>query len=150
VTPSLLLRAIQHVHGHLGWLGIAALLHPAIILRDPRRRARLAVVLATAFISITGAIGMGIYPEYRVRVRPILFRDAPHVAAAFERKEHLAIAVIAFAWIGCIAHLVAPSLRERAAELAAARLAHLAFVLAAILALVVGILGVIVASTETF
>src|SRR5262249_49004522 len=87
----LVLRVLERIHGHLGWLSVAALLHPAIFLRNPRRRARLAVALATAFTVTTGLLGGYVYPEYRNRLKQHIFIEAPRVGWLFERKEHLAV-----------------------------------------------------------
>jgi hypothetical protein len=42
---------------------VAALLHPAIFLRNPKRQARLAVALTTLFVVATSLLGGYIYPE---------------------------------------------------------------------------------------
>ncbi len=141
------LRVLEHVHGHLGWLAVAALLHPAILLRDPRRRAPLAVVLATALAVLVGVLGATIYPAYRVQLKQEIFVHTPRLGWCFERKEHLATFAIAFALVGCVAHLSASRLADP--ELAA-RTAHRAYVVSFVLALVAAVLGVAVATTSTF
>ncbi len=149
MSPGLL-RALEHVHGHLGWLSAAALLHPAIVLRNPRRAARLAVTLAAGFTAATGALGAALYPAYRERVRPVLFAETPRVAWMFERKEHLAIGAVGLALAGCLAHLAALGVSDFRARAAAARVAHRAFVASFALALVAATLGVAVASARSF
>lgn len=146
---SLALRVLEHVHGHLGWLAVAALLHPAIVLRRPRRRAALSVVLATLTLTLTAAAGVALYGPYRSLLKQRLFLDAPRVGWLFERKEHLAIGALAFAWVGCVAHLGAPSFPP-GARTNAERVAHGAFLAATALAATTAVLGVIVAVHSTF
>lgn len=153
--PSLVvLRAVEHLHGHLGWLAVAALAHPAFLLRNPRRRAPLVAVAATSLVTVVGALGAWLYPSYRVVIKRALFVESTAVGYLFERKEHLAVAVVAFAWVGMILHLrarlggVDASPRESRESLAKA--AHVAYVAAAIVAFAVATLGTIVASTRTF
>jgi hypothetical protein len=146
-----LLRALEHIHGHLGWLSVAALLHPAIILQRDKRRAPLAVCLATAFVVFTALVGAGIYPDYRDRIKQHLFIEAPKVGWLFERKEHLAVGAVAFALAGCVAHLAGPAFAgDDAVRRTIARVAHRAFVASFLLALVTAGLGVAVASYKSF
>lgn len=97
---------VERLHGHLGVLGLAMLLHPVITLpRRPRltpwtvRTAEIAAAMLTA----TFALGWWIYPAYRADVKPSLLRDAPFVALRFESKEHLAFCAAALAVGGAIA-----------------------------------------------
>lgn len=146
-----LLRILEHVHGHLGWLTVAALLHPAILLRNPKRRARLSVVLATAMAVSAGLLGANIYPSYRARLKQAIFIHAPTLGWCFERKEHLAVGAIGFALVGCLAHLAAWRFDEGDAMRALlAKTAHRAYVASFVMALVVATLGVVVASYSTF
>jgi hypothetical protein len=145
-----ILRLVEHIHGHLGWLSVAALLHPAILLRNPMRRAPLAVALATLFAVVTGCLGGWIYPEYRARLKPAIFIDSPTIGWCFERKEHLAVGAIGLACVGCIAHLSAWSFEDPALRVVLAKAAHRAFVAAFLLALAVAVLGVAVATFSTF
>jgi hypothetical protein len=147
---TFLLRLLEHIHGHLGWLSVAALLHPAIILRNPKRRARLSVALATGFVVMTALFGVTIYPLYRDRIKQQIFIEAPRVGWMFERKEHLAVGAVAFALIGCVAHLTLPLVADEAVKRTLARLAHRAFILSFALALLVAVLGVTVASYKSF
>ena len=147
---TLLLRVLERVHGHLGWLCVAALLHPAVLLRNPRRRARLAVSLTTAFVVVTGLLGGYIYPEYRIRLKQHIFIEAPKIGWLFERKEHLAVGAVGFAVAGCIAHLSLPLFTEDATKRTVAVAAHRAFVGSFVFALVVAVLGVSVASFKSF
>jgi hypothetical protein len=145
----LLLRVLERVHGHLGWLGVAALLHPAILLANPRRRAKLAVTLATSSVTATALLGASLYPEYRARLKQQIFIEAPTVGWMFERKEHLAVGGVAFALVGCVAHLAVPVFHE-SVRANVARLAHRAFVIAFVLTAAVAALGVAVASYRSF
>ena len=143
------LRLLERVHGHLGWLAVVALLHPVVLLRKTKRRARLAVALTTSLVVVTASLGAGIYPDYRTRLKQRVFIEAPSWGWAFERKEHLAVAAVAFALVGCVAHFVAPSMPDGARE-RVARTAHLAYVVAFAFALVVACIGVAVASFKSF
>jgi hypothetical protein len=147
---ALVLRVLEHVHGHLGWLGVAALLHPAILLRNPKRRARLSVALATGLVLATALFGVGIYPLYRERIKQHIFIEAPRLGWMFERKEHLAVGAVAFALAGCLSHLTLPLFADGELKRTMAILAHRAFVVAFVLALLVASLGVAVASYRSF
>jgi hypothetical protein len=144
-----LLRVLERIHGHLGWLAVAALLHPAVLLRRPRRRARLAVSLATGLVVGNAILGGYLYPEYRSRLKQSIFIDTPRLGWMFERKEHLAVGAVAFALAGCIAHLSLPWMDETTAD-TMARLAHRSFVVAFVLAAAVACIGVAVASFRSF
>jgi hypothetical protein len=141
------LRAVEHVHGHLGWLATLALYHPAVLLRRPRRRAVGAVVAASVLVTMTGALGALIYPAYRSVVKPAIFAAAPLIGELFERKEHLGVAAVILAWTGTALHIGA---RPEPLDFRASRAAFVAFVGAAVLATVAASLGSIVAVTRTF
>ncbi len=142
------LRILERVHGHLGWLAAVALVHPAIVLRNPRRRARLAVVLATATATLAGGLGALIYDDYSRTLRRAIYLASVKHGLLFERKEHLAFAAIALAWAGCALHLSArgndPGARHRA------RAAWIAFVASAALTIAVATMGIVVSSFRTF
>lgn len=142
------LRLVEHVHGHLGWLSTLALLHPAVLLRARPRRALLATALATGLVSVTGLLGVCLYPQYRAELKPAIFAASTSMGYAFERKEHLAIAVIVLAWVGLLAHWA--QCRERELGPTLARIAFVAYAGAAALALVSASLGVAVAVCRTF
>ncbi|MGH7294493.1 MAG: hypothetical protein ACRELB_06160 [Polyangiaceae bacterium] len=146
----LLLRVVERIHGHLGWLTVVALLHPAILLRNPRRRARLSVVLATSLAVATALLGATVYPEYRARLKQHIFIEAPRIGWLFERKEHLAVGAVSLAVAGCLAHLSAPLFDDEGTRATVARLAHRAFVAAFVLGVLVGLLGMAVASYKSF
>lgn len=147
---TLLLRVLERIHGHLGWLCVIALLHPAIFLRNPKRRARLAVSLTTGLVTVTALFGAYIYPEYRNRIKQHIFIELPWLGWMFERKEHLAVGAVAFALAGCLAHLSLPIFEDDGTKRTVARLAHRAFVASFALALLVALLGVSVASYKSF
>jgi hypothetical protein len=146
----LLLRVLERIHGHIGWLSVAALLHPAILLRSPKRRAPLSVTLATAFVVATALLGVYIYPEYRDRLKQHIFIEMPKLGWMFERKEHLAVGAVAFTLIGCVAHLAAPAFTDERLRVTVARTAHRSFVVAFALAAIVSVIGVAVASYKSF
>jgi hypothetical protein len=150
MTDVLWLRVLERIHGHLGWLAVAALVHPAIVLRNPKRRARLSVGLTTLMVALTWGLGAWIYPEYRARIKQHIFIELPKLGWCFERKEHLAVGVGVFTLIGCIAHLAGPTFEGESTRLLMSKLAHRAFVVACGLAITVAVLGVAVASYKSF
>ena len=125
------LSLVEHIHGHAGWLAAIALIHPAVVLRRPSRRAHLAVVLATVLVTLTAALGLALYGPYREALRQPIFASAPVVGYLFERKEHLAFGAVFLAWAGASAYFgaiaVEPTLRRPLR-----RAAHAAFTVAAI------------------
>ncbi|HEY1535037.1 MAG TPA: hypothetical protein VGF76_13515 [Polyangiaceae bacterium] len=145
---SLGLRLAEHIHGHLGWLSTLALFHPAVLLRSRPRRALLAAALATGLVTLTGMIGVGLYPAYRTLLKPSIFVAAPAVGNAFERKEHLAMAVVALAWVGLLAHWA--QCRDQRLAPRLSRIAFVAYAGAAALATVSAALGVVVAVQRSF
>lgn len=141
------LRLLERIHGHLGWLTFAALLHPAIVLRNPLRRARLASALAAGITTATFGIGAWIYSDFsRGGLRHDLYMASFAKGLMFERKEHLAVGIVALAVAGCVVHLFAYD-RARPAR---ARFAHLAFVGAAALTLAVSTMGTLVAAFKSW
>jgi hypothetical protein len=150
MTSVLLLRVLERIHGHLAWLSVAALLHPAVLLANPKRRARLAVTLTTLGLVATAVLGVNIYPEYRDRLKQHVFIEAPRLGWMFERKEHLAVGALGLAVAGCIAHLSLPVFTEQETRTVVARLAHRAFVASFVIALATAVLGVAVASFKSF
>lgn len=140
----MILRLLERVHGHLGWLAALALVHPAILLRNPKRRARLSVVLATALAVATGGLGAFIYPSYSRQLRRSIYVASRAHGLLFERKEHLAFFAIGLAIAGTALHL------GRGESPAKSRAAWLAFVASATLAIVVATMGTIIASFKSF
>jgi len=141
------LRLLERIHGHIGWLAAAALIHPAILLRNPRRRARLSAIGSTAFVTLAGVLGATIYPDYSKLLRRAIYLSAPRIGLLFERKEHLAFAAVALAWTGCLLHL---SVRDDESSLPRARAAHIAYVAAAVLTTLVATLGTWIAAHRSF
>jgi hypothetical protein len=145
------LRLAEHVHGHLGWLAAIALVHPAILLRNPKRRAHLAVSLSVLVVTAVGAIGVALYQPYREKLKQGIFQSAPTIGFLFERKEHLAFGVIILCWAGAVAYFAATKGGETApARMPLRRFAFWAFVCSTCLALATATLGTIVASYRTF
>jgi hypothetical protein len=142
-------RIAEHVHGHLGWLAAAVLVHPAILLRHPKRKAHLAVALAVLLPTVVGALGMWVYGPYRDRIKQSIFLDAPSVGLLFERKEHLAFGAILLSWAGAAAYALAIRADEPSRE-SLRIFAFRAFVASAALALIVAVLGTIVVSFRSF
>jgi hypothetical protein len=142
VTPFFL-RTLEHVHGHLGWLSAAALIHPALLLRRPRRRALTAATVATVLVTVTAIAGAAVYPAYRLQIKPALFATAPLVGLVFERKEHLGVAALVLAWSGLILHAL--NSRSALSDRHLHRAAFLAYAWAAAFALTAAVLGVVVA-----
>jgi len=147
---STTLRAIEHVHGHLGWLAAAVLVHPAIVLRDRRRRAHFAVGLATSFVTIASAIGVFVYVAYRDRLRQSIFVESPAIGLLMERKEHLAFAAVVLAWAGAAAYFAAPTTHATTTRELLRTIAFRAFLCSAVLTAGVAILGTVVAVTKSF
>jgi hypothetical protein len=144
-----LVRVAEHIHGHLGWLAAAALLHPAILLRNPQRKAHLSVALCTGFATLEGALGIWLYGPYRDRLKQHLFIEARWVGLMFERKEHLAFGAILLAWAGASAYAAASGARAPI-KAPLRKFAFHAFVVSAALALMTASLGTLVASYKTF
>jgi hypothetical protein len=140
-----LARAAAHVHGHVGWLAAATLVHPAILLRRRGRKAHLSVAVAALLPTLAGGLGVWIYGPYRDRIKQGIFLEAPWVGLLFERKEHLAFGAILLSWAGAAAYALALRTDGPARD-SLRTLAHRAFVAAAALAVVVAVLGTIVAS----
>ncbi|MCB9742673.1 MAG: hypothetical protein H6740_08740 [Alphaproteobacteria bacterium] len=142
MSPTLFALA-ERLHGHLGLLGLAVLLHPVITLRRRRgltRGARLSALLAALLIALPFASGWAIYPSYRAHVKPGLVREAQSWAWAFETKEHLAFFTLALT-LGGVAVMLGRGQTPEGRRLASALLS-----LAWGCGLCVGILGVLVAA----
>ncbi|MCO4744943.1 MAG: hypothetical protein KC912_09145 [Proteobacteria bacterium] len=105
MSAEVLYALLERLHGHLGWLGLAVLLHPVITLgkgRGVSRRMQLSADLAALLMAAPFALGAVIYPTYRSGVKPELVAQAPAVAAVFETKEHLAVFAVALAISGAL------------------------------------------------
>jgi hypothetical protein len=145
------IRLLEHVHGHLGWLGAALLVHPAILLRRRERRAHAAVAVATLVVTIASALGAWLYVGYRAELKQGIFISAPTFGLLFERKEHLAFGALMLAWAGCAAYFAAAFSKAGDATRATLRtIAFRSFAFAAALAVIVAILGTVVAVYKSF
>jgi hypothetical protein len=142
-------RIREHLHGHLGWLAVLALAHPAVLLRNHRRRAHLSVVLAVGVSTLAAGLGVSIYGPYRERLRQPIFASARSLGYLFERKEHLAFAAVLLGWVGAATYFGAlPAASDVRGPLRLA--AHWAFVVSTACALIAAALGTVVATYRTF
>lgn len=142
------LRLLAGLHGHLGVLLAAALIHPAILLRHGRplsRGMRWAIGLTTLLTMLAFGLGLALYEDYRATVKRTLFATSAPTGLLFETKEHLAYAVLTLALGAGVCALVAPR-GGRALRRAAAA----AYAAAALLCLIVVGLGTVVAATQGF
>ena len=133
-------RLLALVHGQLAVLAVAALVHPALLLRRGKpisRRGLWACGAAGALLIATFVSGLVLYEPYRLGVRRALFELSPQAGFAFETKEHLAVVATALALGGIAAALLAPR-REGAAL---RKVAALACGAAAALLVIVVVLG---------
>ncbi len=129
---------LARLHGHLGWLGLAVLLHPILLLRRGplSRSGRLTAGLALALIATPYAAGLSLYPIYRGAVKPDLLAASPRAALAFETKEHLAFFVLMLTLSGVTTALLGGPPRLTVSLLGSAWLCGVT----------VGLLGVVIAS----
>jgi hypothetical protein len=142
------LALLQSIHGHLAVLAAAALLHPAILLRDGRplsRGLRWSLGLTAAVTAAAFALGVGLYEDYRALVKRPMFIEDVQAGLLFETKEHLAYAVLVLTLGACTTALTAPAREARLRRLAAAL-----FAAASLACLVTVALGTYVASVRSF
>lgn len=142
------LELLASVHGHLGVLASAALLHPSISLRHGRplaRGMRWSIGLTAAFTVLAFSLGVAIYEDYRELVKRGLFVESRAAGLLFETKEHLAYVVVALTVGGAVCALAAPRDEPRLRQLAA-----VLFVSAALACLCVVVIGVYVAAVRGF
>lgn len=101
-----LFALLERLHGHLGLLALAALLHPLITLRL-RPRFSVATLwsawIGALSLATTFAAGWWIYPDYRQGVKPGLREELPGAMLRFETKEHLAFIATCLALAGAVA-----------------------------------------------
>jgi hypothetical protein len=130
-----LVALLRALHGHVGVLAAAALLHPVFTLRTGplRRGTRYGVVAASLLAVATFSAGWALYPGYREGTRRELLAHASGLARAFETKEHLAFYVVVLALAGLGLALWAPDGPGlRAARWCYGLASALAFVVAAL------------------
>lgn len=142
------LRVLTTLHGFLGVLAVAGLLHPAILLRRGQAlgfRTGLSVALSAGFALAALGSGLLVYGDYRRLVRIRLFQDDPAAGLLFETKEHLAVVACSLALGATFAAFLAPR-EERGLRRAAA----VCFGVAAALTLVTAALGTYVAAVRSF
>lgn len=147
MTPERL-HLLGQAHRVLGWLTVAALTLPAVLLFRARRRFALVAVASTVVATFAAACGIVLYAWYTPLLKRAVYVASLSRGLAMERKEHLAVLALCLAWAGALVHPV-----ERVDEdvsLARARFAHGAYVAAAALALVVALLGNAVAAIRAF
>lgn len=143
-----LLRILESVHGYLAMMAVAAVIHPAILLRKGKglsRRNRWAISFAGVLPAVAFGAGMLIYQDYRVLVRRGLFQASPAAGFLFETKEHLGFAAIVLAAGACVCALVAPKDSSDLRKLSA-----LAFAISFVLLLLVSGMGTWVTALHSF
>jgi hypothetical protein len=147
MNTSLLL---QKIHGHVALLGLALLLHPVASLRGGRpisTGVRVTGISAALVLLLCNALGWLIYPQYRMLVRPRLYRVDPLLYELFEIKEHLAW----FALVTAIGGGFLLLLRMAKEELELLRRpVRLLFALASLLVVAVAVLGLYLSSVLGF
>lgn len=136
------------IHGHLGVLAAAALLHPAILLRrgSPLSRGgRWSLVLTAIVTTLAFSLGIFLYPSYRAEVKRPLFSESIRAGLLFETKEHVAVFVLSLTLGATLAVLVAP--REARTI---RRVASLLFAFAALACFTTASLGTYVSAVRGF
>lgn len=144
----LITRLLETLHGHAAVLAVAALAHPAILLRKGAPlsgRTRLAVALTVGMVVVAFASGLVIYPAYVDRVRVQLFLQSRTAGLLFETKEHLAYCVTALTLGSGVAAWFAPREARDLRQVAA-----VGFGAAALLCLTAVGLGTFVAGVHGF
>lgn len=142
MTPELY-AWLEQLHGLLGVLGAALILHPVVTLRTAKRPSRwtqFTADLGAALWVAPFVIGWQIYPSYRHHIKPRLWVEQHQVALSFESKEHLAFLATTLAVAGAL------TLRAGSRERELVRLAHALFLTAWGCGAVTAILGVHVSS----
>lgn len=143
-----MMRLLESIHGHLGVLAVAALIHPALLLwkgKPLSRNARIALSASVALTAGAFVMGLAIYGDYRIHVKPELFRIDADVGMLFETKEHLAWATVAAALGAGVAGLVAPPKAVQVRRIAGRVFAGAALMCAGVVAL-----GTYIASIHGF
>ena len=101
-------------------------------------------------ITLAGGLGLWLYPAYRARLKQEIFIHAPAIGWTFERKEHLAYAAILLAWCALAAMAASRLTREPERAVDLQRVARLAGIAAAALALAASVMAAIVARRAHF
>ncbi len=141
-------RILEAVHGHLGILAAAALIHPALLLRKGKplsNRQRIMVGCCALLVVLVFGSGLYLYPDYVTQVKVGLFLRSEQAGRLFESKEHMAYAVLCNCLGASLCALVAPKDGRRLRRAAA-----VLFAVAAGLCLVVVALGVYIAAVYGF
>ncbi len=96
---------LERLHGLVGVLAVALLLHPLLLLRGGAAEARVsrAAGWAALLVALAALSGIALYPSYRALVRPGLLQDHRALFWTFERKEHLGAFSLFFALSGLLA-----------------------------------------------
>ena len=147
MTPDRL-HLLGQAHMVLGWLTVAALTLPAVLLFRARRRFAVIALGSTIVATLAAACGIALYAWYTPLLKRAIYVASFSRGVAMERKEHLAVLALALAWAGALVHFV--ERRDETVSLPRARFAHGAYVAAAALALVVALLGNAVAAIRAF
>lgn len=78
------------LHGMLGALMLALLVHPVVLLGRSTTRALRVARWAAVLVVMQNVLGWALYPSYRAAIKPRLRVEAASAALVFETKEHLA------------------------------------------------------------
>jgi len=101
-------------------------------------------------VTVASAIGAWIYVAYRDQLRQTIFLSSPAIGLLMERKEHLAFAAVVLAWAGTAAYFGAPRAKEESLRSTLRTISFRAFACSAALAIVVAVLGTVVAVYKSF
>ena len=138
---------LQTLHGMVGALAVASCLHPVLTVRKDKvagPRIRLSAWLATAMTGLTFSLGLYLYGDYRISVKPWLINHAPAFHFVwFETKEALAYLVL------CAALTGAPLLQFGYRQAQARALAKMMYFIAFWGGLSAAVSGMIVASVRS-
>ena len=142
------LHLLGQAHMYLGWLSVAALTLPAVLLFRSKRRFAVVALTSTMVATLAGALGGILYAWYTPLLKRAIYVASMQHGRAMERKEHLAVLALALAWAGALVHLV--ERKDDEVSRSRALFAHGAYLAAAVLALTVALLGNAVASIRAF
>jgi len=142
-TGSQLYTLVTTLHGLVGALALALLLHPVITLgRRPRVTwgTRFTAELAAGLLAGVFGVGWWTYPTYRNRVKTGLLHDNHPAWLWFEGKEHLAAMATVLAVSGAL------TLRFGAGQADGRRTARALLAAAWVCGVIAAVLGVMVRS----